>query len=283
MIKKISTLYKAIIGIILKVWYTVFGFHKKNNVKNSTRDKQIIVSLTSYGRRVKKVLPFTLISLLKQQLKPDRIIVWLDNKKWSSDNLPKSLKKIEKSGVEFRFCEDIRSYTKLVPALIAFPSDIIITVDDDIYYRSDLIKKLYDNYLLHPNKIHAAIAHKPERDHSGALIEYNKWPKNIISQNNKEIFPTGVGGCLYPPGSLYADVTKKELFQRLCPMADDVWFWVMAKLQNTEHELVNTKPYYPLDLIYEKTHSGASLRQENVYQNANDIQIKQALSHYGLK
>jgi hypothetical protein len=280
---KLIILYNSIIGHVIKTWYVIFNSRlTKTNICH--KKEEIIISLTSYGRRVQKVLPITLISLIKQKCQADKIIVWLDRETWNDDNLPISLIKLKKFGVEFRFCEDIRSYTKLVPTLIAFPKSIIITVDDDIYYKEDLTERLYKSYLKAPNNIHTAIAHKPLRDEFGKLINYNKWQMNIKSAGqDEEIFPTGVGGCLYPPGSLYPDVTNKDLFKLLCPFADDVWFWVMAKLQNTKHTLVKAKQNYPLDLFYEITHSGASLRHENVLLNANDKQIKQVFKHYSLK
>ena len=36
---------------------------------------------------------------------------------------------------------------------------------------------------------------------------------------------TGVGGVLYPPHSLKADMMDVELFTKLAPSTDDIWFW----------------------------------------------------------
>jgi hypothetical protein len=105
-----------------------------------------------------------------------------------------------------------------------------------------------------------------------------------VSDNGiPELFPTGGAGCLYPPGSLHKDTTNKELFMKLCPNADDVWFWVMARLQSTKHVTVQTNQFLILDLLYEFTHKGAALQHKNVYENANDVQLKQVLQHYDLK
>ena len=270
-------------GYVIQFWYAIFYRNINKKTGEFAREIPVIVSLTSYGRRVNKTLPYALISLLKQSFLPDRIIVWLDNDNWSDDLLSSKLKFLQSRGVEFRYCENIYSYKKLVPSLMEFPEAIIITVDDDIFFRSNLLADLYNSYLKDTKSIHTALAHVPLRDASGVLLSYNSWPKNIKKTVAGGIFPTGGGGCLYPPRSLYKDVVKKELFLQLCPKADDVWFWVMAKLQSTKHIVVETKDYYMLDLFYELTQKGTALRHYNVYENGNDVQIKQVLNYYGLK
>ena len=280
---KLSALCRAFLGLCIRVWYSIFGFHKKECLNTQEREVPVIVSLTSYGRRVTKTLPFALISLLKQRLKPDRIIVWLDEDNWSDENFPKRLQTFRRQGVEFKFWEDIRSYKKLIPAIIKYPDAIIITVDDDLYYHRGLLHDLYNSYLLHPQKIHAAVTHQPlgvaKEDH----LQYNLGKKEVSDNSIPELFPTGGAGCLYPPGSLHKETINKEVFMRLCPTADDVWFWVMARLQSTEHVTVNTKMYLIVDLLYEFTHKDAALQHKNVYENANDVQLKQVLKHYDLK
>lgn len=283
LIGKFSILYRYSCGIVIKLWYTLF-FYKKSNVLNDTpREIPLIVSLTSYGRRVAATLPYTLVSLLKQQCKPDKIIVWLDASFWNMDNLPPILRKLGKAGIDFKFCEDIRSYTKLVPALVEYPDSIVITVDDDIYYRSTLIKDLFVSYQNNPFAIHAALLLLPKRDAYGDLMPYDQWEEAREKDHNAELFALGVGGCLYPPGSLYKDVTQKDLFMKLCPTADDIWFWAMARLESTKYVVVKTKKYFILDLLFELTHKGSALRHENVHEKANDVQLKRVLNYYNLK
>lgn len=280
---KFSVLYRTVLGLVFRTWYSVFKFNKKNCLNTQLRETPVIVSLTSYGRRISKTLPFALISLLKQNFKPDRIIVWLDSDNWNDENLPKCLQTFKHHGVEFKFWEDIRSYKKLIPAMIEFPQAIIITVDDDLFYRSNLLQDLYKSYLLDPLKIHAAVTHQPLRNDKGELLAYNLWPKEVSDNSLPDLFPTGGAGCLYPPNSLYKDTINKELFLQLCPTADDVWFWIMAKLQSTKHVTVRTKMYLIIDLLYELTHKGAALRHKNVDESENDSQINKTIKFYGLK
>ena len=53
--------------------------------------------MTSYGRRVEKsVVYYSLVSILRQTVKPDRIILCLDGIKWNDENLPKKLVSLKK-------------------------------------------------------------------------------------------------------------------------------------------------------------------------------------------
>ena len=47
----------------------------------------------------------------------------------------------------------MRSYDKLVHALVDFPHDIIITVDDDILYPRHLVRDLLKTHKKHPRDI----------------------------------------------------------------------------------------------------------------------------------
>ena len=59
----------------------------------SDREPNLIVSLTSYGRRISKTLRFSLLSMLHQTRMPDRIVVWLNEKEFTMDSIPSYLKK----------------------------------------------------------------------------------------------------------------------------------------------------------------------------------------------
>ncbi|MDD6026392.1 MAG: glycosyltransferase, partial [bacterium] len=41
---------------------------------------------------------------------------------------------------------------------------------------------------------------------------------------------TGVGGVLYPPHSLRKDMMDVDLFTKIAPSTDDIWFWAAGVL-----------------------------------------------------
>ena len=103
-------------------------------------DSDIIVSLTTYGRRIHSVC-LTIESLMEQTMKANRIILWLDTS-FQGKPLPQSIEMLKQRGLEVAFCKDVRSYTKLVPALCNFPDAAIITADDDLIYEVNMLENL---------------------------------------------------------------------------------------------------------------------------------------------
>lgn len=226
---------------IMSRWHSLIGwtpsyYHptKEFGLNRDFRDVKITISLTSYPARVKTV-DKTIETVLNQTIKPDRVILWLGEDKFPNkeDDLPKKLLRLKKFGLSIGWTRDIRSYTKLIPAMTMYPNDIIITVDDDIFYQPDLIEKLYNSYLSDPNCIHAQTVLRVERDAEGNLTPYNSWRYGSV-QGNKSFFNhlEGVGGVLYPPHSMPPETFDESVFRSLAPTVDDVWFWCMAILGN---------------------------------------------------
>lgn len=282
---KIKILYESLWGEWLKIYYSIFGkfFHYGLN-SNENRKEKVIVSLTSYGRRVGSVLPFTIMSLLRQSYKPDMIILWLDNDNWNDEKLPKSLKRLKKYGLTIRYCEDLKSYKKLIPTLEEFPDDIIITCDDDLYYRHYVVKDLVDAYRQNPSNIHVQNAHIIQLDRKGEILPYDKWTMDVSGKTDRNVFPTGGSGCLYRKNLLYKDICNDKLFMSLSPKADDVWFFFMAFLNGTNASVLPKKHnrYIPLDNFYQYFHKNANLSSSNVKENQNDVQIQSIIKHYGI-
>ena len=146
-------LFRSLEGECLKFLYAI-GVVKCRDfgVNKSPREEKVIISLTSYGRRVRKTLPLTITSLLKQTYKPDMVLLWLDYS-WQNKDLPSRLKKLIDYGLTIKYCEDIKSYKKLIPTLLEYPNEVIITTDDDVFlYDLNEMKKHNDGdylYLYH--------------------------------------------------------------------------------------------------------------------------------------
>lgn len=282
---KLFVLYLSIWGELIKLYLSLFGkFYHLGINHTIKREEKIIVSLTSYGRRVSSVLPYTIISLLKQTCRPDNIVLWLDNDNWNDTKLPKKLKELQKYGLTINYCSDLKSYKKLIPTLEAFPNELIITCDDDLYYKSYMIKDLIDAYRQNPNCIHVQNAHMIQLDSNGDIMPYDKWMMDVSGRTGRRVFPTGGSGCLYHKNLLFKDVCTEKLFMSLAPNADDVWFYFMALLKGTTASVLPHKGirYIPLDNFYQIFHKGSNLTSLNVKENQNDIQIRAILDHYGI-
>lgn len=121
-------------------------------------------------------------------------------------------------------------------------------------------------------------AHAISASTEGEVESYQHWQWEIPGpQKGEGVFLTGVGGILYPPGSLHADLADSTTFMDLCPTADDVWFYFMARRAGYVHS--KTKG---LGLIHtwRNTQDG-SLAQENVEKDGNDRAFEGLVRKYG--
>ena len=216
---------------------------EKYGVTREKRSPQLIVSLTTFPARIDTVY-LTINTLLRQNTKPDRVVLWLAEEQFPDKNLPKSLTRLMALGLEIKYCEDIRSYKKLVPSLREFPNDIIVTADDDMYYKEDWLEGLYNAYLKNPENIYT-------RRGCRAVISDGKItilkPRSYNFDYN---FPTdcnnllmGGSGTLYPPHSLHKEIFYVEQIKTLIPTHDDIYFWIMGILNGTKIGVVGGFDY----------------------------------------
>lgn len=281
---KFDILKRAIKGEYIKLHDNIFwGTILKKLPQTPTIP--VIVSLTSYGYRVENIVPFTILSILKQTRRPEKIILWLDDTNWNANNIPVKLKDLQKYGLEVRFCQDIRSYTKLIPTLLTFPNHTVVTVDDDMYYSSDFLEEIYSYHLKYPDHIITENFCYPTFN-NGRVCPYREWKEYHQISSDKDlspllIFPQGFGGVLYPPNSLGPETLDRNKFMKLAPLADDIWFYVMEIKNLTKKKCVlNTKTkYYFLDL-FRQIKTRDRLHDVNVGESQNDIQLKQLLQVY---
>ena len=278
--KYIRILWSYACGLIYAAWLMLVPKRRLESVEGKGHP-QLVVTLTSYGRRAAKTVPHVLASLLVQTKRPDRIILWLDDVNFSEDRLPKRLAAMrDRYGIEIRFCEDLRSYKKLVPTLELCPEDVLVTVDDDLLYKRRLLEKLYAAHLETPDMRLCPLAHEPVVEKE-VFVPYRRWRHNVMYQSGRRVFPLGGSGTLYPPHSLHADVMNKGLFMQLAPQADDVWFWAMGEIAGTKTRLIDFGyPFYQVDLLYQLLHKDASLMASNLHEDNNDKQIRRVVERY---
>ena len=247
-------------------------------------DKEVIVSLTSFGKRIHDVY-LAIESIMQGTLKPNRIVLWLGESEFSGKPLPLTLQKQQLRGLEISFCKDIRSYTKLIYSLRSFPESIIITIDDDVIYEYDVLERLLNAHLQHPNSICACRTHQVVLGEDHKPVSYLDWKWEVESNDdaNRLLFPTGVGGVLYPPRCFPNEVLNEQAFMTLCPYADDIWFYAMEVLNGTP--VVHVFTGRPEGYFYRLLSSGYdSLQKDNIDPTScrNDSQLKAVFDKYNL-
>lgn len=211
---------------------------------------QTIISLTSFPARINNI-HIVIKSLLKQSVKPDKIVLYLSEQEFPEKNIPDNLKNLMGQIFEIRFVkENFKSYAKLIYALTDFPNSNIVTVDDDILYPKNLLSTLLKEHKKNPKTICAHRIRKINIQNE-VIMPYRTWKlsekRSLVSKPLKPDFKNffcGVGGVLYPPRSLHPDVLNCDKFLKLCAHQDDVWFWAMAVKNN--HKISVTRFGYNL-------------------------------------
>lgn len=214
---------------------TLFNFFSRRNRLDKRSD--VLISLTTYGQRLKKV-HLTLETLMHQSRMPGQIILWLAAKDAIEHGISPALKRLQARGLEIHVVnEDLGPYKKLIHALEKYPDKPIITVDDDVYYPAHFVESMIDTAADYPAHV-VAFRCAWMKKRGEQLRPYLQWPNATSRGPSYNLFPTGVSGVLYPPNSLDAEVLNKDVFMTIAPTADDIWFKCMTLLTKTQTVMV---------------------------------------------
>lgn len=249
-----------------------------------TGTPKIIVSLTSFPEAIKYAVP-AIRSVLSGSVLPDKIVLYLTFDQFKDCGIPDEILQLEDSYDIFDvrdYPHDIRSYRKLIPALVDFPDDVIVTVDDDVLYDKNMLKDLLKVHKEHPKAVIANRAKIVDPDKS-----YKKWKKlrwyDFLSSRikiNPKIIQTGVGGVLYPPYSLCKSMLDEKLFFKIAPTTDDIWFWAATVLNGQTVIPVPFGPHNkPRPVGKPKEISLKSVNFKNGA-NRNDIALAEIMKRY---
>jgi hypothetical protein len=239
---------------------------------------KLIISLTSFPARIGNAC-LTIESLFKQDLRPSKIILVLSKEEFPDKVLPLGIQKQIKRGLEILWIsQNMRSFNKLLPARERFPDYTIVTFDDDILYESWRLRKLVESSQERP---HAIIGHRGSvvtKDSNG-FSRYVTWPNAGPKTPSELCFLTGAGGILYPPYTLRLELLLDfDLALKLCPLADDIWFWVVARNSGAKSHCLGIHHLQP---SRSQRHTPA-LHNLNCAENLNDVQFSAVVSYFQL-
>lgn len=272
-IKGIKSRIKIVLTLLIELYVKIKWRFFRSIYRSHELPGMLIVSLTSYPPRF-STLHLTLKSLLMQTIKPDTIILWIAYE--DRDLIPKQLFNLCKYGLEIRYCDNLRSYKKIIPTLKLYPKAFIVTADDDLYYWKTWLSELVKEYVVNKHEVVCQRAHFILHQ-DGKPKPYCEWDNETRKQSpSKYIFPTSGGGVLYPPDVFYKDVTNEAYFITMCPTGDDIWLYFMALLNGAIFRKIgkNRRMY--------SWHGSqkVSLWEINGIGMQNDIQITNILSNY---
>jgi hypothetical protein len=267
--KRVSPIYWRLrqLGKILRVL---------RPVPRGSRTHEVRVSVTSHPGRI-RVAWLAVRSLLLQSVRC-RVLLILSRDEFPVTRLPRRLEHLTSKGLEVIWVDgNAKCHQKIMPARDR--SSIVVTADDDVLYPSWWLATLLHTHREKPDHIVAHRAREVVTD-GVMLAPYATWgPANVATPNDR-IFPTTVGGVLYPPGSLPDVAFNVDLALKLCPTADDVWLWAVGLLARTPVSFA-TEKFQQFSGV-RRAQGSLALNRMNVLGGQNDVQLKAVLDHFDL-
>lgn len=258
----------------------IFADKETHRVNQKKRDIPIVVSLTSIPERLPHV-QYPIRCMLRQSVKPDKIILYLDRDRLNDDMLPEELLALKENGLEIVYAEDMGPHTKYFYALQEYRDCYVITIDDDQIYTRSLIKNLLKTEKTHRGAVCARRVIKMKFTQDGIPYPYQSF-KTIVDKaeySGREILAAGVGGVLYPPHCLDHATYDPELIQKTARYNDDIWLRAQELLQ--EVDVVKVKGVIGHREIPVKGAQKVALCKRN-HAYGNDEIMKAVFAHYGL-
>jgi len=262
-------------------FYFKFFSSRKVGVKKDVEDGNefLIVSLTTFPARINKVW-LTIETILRQKVKPDKVLLWLYEGEFNGKaSLPKNLLRLEKRGLEIRFCkENLKPHKKYFYTMQEYHEANVITVDDDMFYPSDLIENLLKYHGKYPESIICTITRQIKLE-GKSILPYREW--NYLKTNSEPDFKNltmGGGGTLFTAKSLHTNVFNIEELEKLALKADDLWLKVMSLKNNTK--VVSMAGEYPRFFIPIIQKDDVRLMDTNIGEGQNDKVFFELMNYY---
>lgn len=223
------------------------------------RTVPVIVSLHAKPSDYKN-LPITLYSLLNQTMKPDKIILWI-NEDENLQTLPYEITQFIKNGLEIKFIKNKNEYTATYYAIKEFSNSINVIAQNGLHYSKNWLKKLYSSYIQYSDEIQVHLANEVILKDEN-LLPSKFWKKSIEGKSSYSYVINLQGGVLFPPNCFGKDFLRKDIFLKYAPANPELWLWVMSLVygkktrivkNNNKHlcflnimQLLNTKTDYEL-------------------------------------
>ena len=209
---------------------------------------------------------------MKQTKVPDKIFLYLSEESYILDTGFKD-KKITYSDllkfinnnsiIDIKWVENTGSYRKLLPLLKdKWDEDcIIITIDDDTIYDTNLIENLINDY----NEQKCVIGYRGFTPSFDKLENFDYLKSDKSQHLPLYIFFTGKGGILYKPQFFHKThdlIFNDKIYLDTCHTCDDIWFYIVRLLNNVKGYLGN-KNYHVNDLTNNGLYSNFNRHNNN--------------------
>ncbi|MGW9586183.1 hypothetical protein [Microbacterium sp. NPDC055455] len=231
-------------------------------------DGESVVSLTSYGTRSLRVY-LTIESIGRGRTRPRRLLLWLDDGQILA-HPPKQLVRLQRRGLEILATRDLGPHKKYFPYVTSNElSAPLVTADDDVYYSKHWLETLEQAHIDAPDDVITLRARWIRLTDSG-VAPYARWSRAPLGTASPRVFPTGIGGVLYPSAVQRALRDAGDAFVDCAPRADDIWLHATTIRAGAVARQVAAPTR--LEIIPVRAAGESGLWESNVVKSGNDIQ-----------
>jgi O-antigen/teichoic acid export membrane protein len=243
-----------------------------------TQANGLVVSLTSYGKRIRTVY-LAIESIGRGRLRPSRIILWLDDRT-AFENPPATIRRLVQRGLEVKLCDNYGPHKKYYPYLQSLQTfeAPLVTADDDVFYPRGWLKELDQAFQQCPDVVNCYRAHIMTINERG-IGKYENWGLATSTKPSVHHVATGVAGVLYPPAFLRSLKNAGNGFVDSCLKSDDVWLHVQAVRAGYKVRQIRPQAFLPLSIpgaesigLWKSNIFGGNDRQIASTYTAKDIQ-----------
>lgn len=243
----------------------------------------VIVSLTSFPARINRVW-IIIESMLRQQIAPEKIILWLSKDQFEKGykDLPEKLISLKGNRFEIRFVDgDIRSHKKYYYAFNEFQDKYILTIDDDLLFPSTFVKDIFECAKRHPNSVIANFGSRYNWIESiGYFVPTNQSIRP--EETGLDLFFGSGGGTLFQPKKLLPFMDNINTIWEYCPTADDIYLNAISRLAGMEITFMDV---FPLLSVTNKNDKKLTSYNGNLYDSGstNAKQLRNLVGYYKKK
>lgn len=184
---------------------------------------KIVITMTSWKKRIHNVSKSIYRFLKTQTIKPNIFYLWLSIEEFPNkeNDLPQDLLSIcDLYGVKIKWIKDNEYCFKRWYVYPEHNKDLVISIDDDMFYHPETINECYKECILnnHPHVIHY-------RGCGGEIVIKNDIEytitNNILSSSVKNYF---IGQCAFSPNSYPLETLNDNIIKlrkEICPKCDE--------------------------------------------------------------
>ena len=182
-----------------------------------------VITMTSWTKRIQYVAKAIYRFLKTQTVKPDVFYLWLAEEEFPNKekDLPEDLLTICAAfNVQIKWTKDNEYCFKRWYVFPEHNDDMVISIDDDMFYDHRMIAAVLDEYKRNP--IPCVLHYRG----CGGLIEITEGIKYTITQNRvkSSVRNYFIGQCAFTPHSFPLETLEPkiiELRKKICPKCDE--------------------------------------------------------------